>query len=196
MRKYTQLFALAIIAAFATAFAGTASANIVTASPSGAITATSSGKVTFSGGELAIECRVTLRGSINSTIDNSAGGNVGSITGGSANECGFLLSATLLFGVAWGMEMSEEARLGVSPKLVGINMVGTRFLVSIFGVQCLYEGTVPTWLEGEGSPVVTRRVRILANSTSYVSGAGSPEPCAEYYELAGSFDITTQTLRL
>jgi hypothetical protein len=195
--------ALALIAVLAAAFAaGTASANTITAEPSGAITATSLGRLTFAGRggiEISINCRVTLRGIINRTIGNAAGGRVGGITEGSTNECNVGTATPLVSGgmQEWFLTLSRSTNLAVSPKLAEITVEGVRFQVSgILGQTCLYEGNVPTTLEGEGPSerVVTRLQTIRANSERIVRNSGL---CPERGELSGSgFAITTQTLRL
>jgi hypothetical protein len=202
MRRNGKLAAVSLIAALAAWFAaGAASANTIAAAPSGAITATSLGRLVFAGRggiEISINCRVTLRGSVNRTIGNGAGGRVGSITEGSTNECN-VGAATPLASAAnpWPLVLTAATNLAVSPKLAEITVERATFQVSgILGQTCLYEGNVPTTLEGEGprERVVTRLQTIRANSERIVRNSGL---CPERGELSGSgFGITTQTLSL
>lgn len=194
--KNAKLLAGAIVAAIVTAFtAGIASANTITAEPSGAITATSENKITFEASEIVIECRWTLRGNVERTINNTGGGRVGSITAGTLNECGAFQSSRALFisPSTWTLELEGSTRLEGAIDLTTINAVPVNLEIETFGIRCLYRGLVAMQLEGEGSPMVTRRLRLLANVLIYQSGH---ELCIEEGELAGSFNITRQTLRL
>jgi hypothetical protein len=75
-------------------------------------------------------------------------------------------------------------------------MVGIKYQLSgILGQTCLWEGTIPTTLEGEGpaEAVVTRLQSILANSERIIRNSGL---CPERIEFRGTFSPTRQTLRL
>lgn len=197
--RHVKLVLIAVVAALVAAFAvGTASANTITAEPSGGIAATSLGnlRLTGRGGLINIttECPVTLNGSINRTINNAARGAVGSVTEGRVGRCSTGEARALVESrSAWELELAEATRLEGTPKLAKINTLRAAFQITVAGVSCLYRGTVPTSLEGEGEPVVTRLLRVLANSVSRSSGSAL---CPPEGELSGSFSITTQTLRL
>lgn len=118
---------------------------------------------------------------------------MGSITGASLNECGFANTVTALFPSSWAMELASSARLEGAIDVATINVLSVRYEFTLFGVRCLYGGSLPMDLEGEGSPVVTRNVRILENLMILESGG---EICPSELELVGAFRLTTQTLRL
>jgi hypothetical protein len=200
MHKQARLYAGLAIVVLAASFAGTASANSITASPAGAITATSLGRLSFAGRggiEISINCRVTLRGTLNSIIFNGTGGRLGSITEGRADECN-TGTITLLVEPRnpWPILLDGSMNLSFNPKQLPVTLTNVQIQISgILGQTCLYTGSVPMLLEAEGprEAAVTRLVTIRANSERIVRNSGL---CPERGELSGTFSLTTQTLRL
>ena len=194
MGKRTRSWVLAVVTALAASLApGTAIANTITAEPGGNITATSLGRLSFNGsGGIEINCRVTLNGTIGSSINNARETSVGSITGGSTSECN-TGSATFLLGTAWPLSLAEAAREERSPKLVNINMASAKIQVTVIGQTCLYEATLPLQLAADGldESSTTRLVRILGNTARKVSGGIF---CPATGELSGELSITRETL--
>lgn len=199
MYNTARLLAGALVAMLAIAFPSSiANANTMTAEPSGAITATSIGKLTFSGRggfEIVVECRVTLNGRVNGTIDNRAGGLLGTITEGRLNECGAFNSGLALFTSprSWTLELGGSARLEGEIDLLSVNAIGTQWQITSFGIGCLYAGTLPLQLEASGMPTVTRSIRVLENFLLRFAGERT---CPSGAEVIGSFSFTRQTLRL
>lgn len=194
LRRWTTAVLALVALAVATA---TSAANTITAVPSGAITQTSQGKVRITGRggiEIGIECRVTLSGSFNETIHNEFEGLLGSLTSGRANECGFLNGMTFEFRASWPIRLATFASLERAPDLIWLTLNGFKFTIVAVGIPCTFQGSPPSVLEGEGTPVVTRRIAFGANSFTFVSG--HPELCPPEASLTGRFNITTQTLRL
>jgi hypothetical protein len=190
MRKLMLTAALAVVA-LVLAAAATASASTVTASPGGAITGTSQGNVTFgASGISAINCPVTLNGSLTTSATGTLPiTNVGGITGGATGTCNSG-SASVLADAS--TNRWPVTSVSVASGVASVQFVDAKFLVSIpFVGACLYKVTVNGSYSNStgrltiGSIVTWTLVQTLSGS------------CPSNPTLTGTFTITpTQTIAL
>ncbi|HEX4806893.1 MAG TPA: hypothetical protein VFU94_13425 [Conexibacter sp.] len=194
MKKLFLLSALALVALAAAATSATAAS--LQASPGGAITATSLGKLTFSAGSLSIECNLTMTGNLLRTaISKTAGTKMGEINTVSWANCTGGEVETVL-NLPWTLAYSSIN--GTLPEgVTGINfeIVNSSFELSAFGgfFGCLYRGN------SNAEQAVTRisgatyrsgLVRSLQNALRLVSGIG----CPSEGRMIGTFTQTAQTI--
>jgi len=145
---------VAFLAAAAALLMGISTANAdITASPAGAMTATSLGTVDLIGvGDLidiTISCRVTLTGTLNARITDPNGA-LGAITGGRADDCDNGGASLLVNGVSpWWLTLLGSPDLTANRATLGITDV--EFSVTVLGTTCLYIGSIPLMLSYHSS---------------------------------------------
>lgn len=198
MRKSVKFFMLALVAVLGAAFTSSAAnAASITASPAGAVTATSLGRVALAGTggfiDITLNCNVTLNGSLNSSINNASGAQIGSITAGSATNCDNGTADVLASSSnAWALTLNGTPNL--TTLTAGLTVRNAQFSVTVLGNDCLYAGDVPASLGYTGSgPYTTGLITILSHSLPLSSGGFL---CPTSGELSGSFSFTRQTLTL
>jgi hypothetical protein len=195
LRIKALLLGVTVAVAALAALAGTASAfTEFTASRAGAITSTSSGKLTFTAGSNRIECRVTMRGSLRTGPIAIANGKMGEITGVAINECaGSGEIERALTETPWEVvsnsleERIPQARLTIKQ---------TKFRFSIFGgfARCLYVGDALAIQALSGAnPYTTGRQ--TAETSSVFTLNGGEFGCPREGRMEGRFDLApVQTL--
>lgn len=193
MLKKSRLLVMTAIAMLAVALAATsASAASFRIEPGGRIRATSAGKLTFGAGETAIECEVTLEGSLRNTLLNKVAGTVfGEVTAVRIDNprcTGGTVSAVL--GLNWRMTYSSIT--GTLPERVtaisfDLGTVGFR-LSGFLGVECLYGGTVRgnSIAVTGANPYTAGRIRAGTNQLPRVSGSIF---CPREGSMNGSFNL-------
>lgn len=152
--RVRMLRAAACLAFIALAVAASSStAARVDITPGGAITATSSGGVTFTGGPAPIACNVSLTGSLatsaTGTLPKIRGGQV---TGGSTSRCTTGVSSTLLFNPAWDIYVLRV----IGPNNIDILLLPVQFLISAPPfVNCLIEALVLANINGNVVTIIS-----------------------------------------
>jgi hypothetical protein len=175
-KKMVLSAALALVALLATS--AMASAFTATVSPSGSITSASSGKVRFVGGSTTIECNLTLRGSLNSSVTLTAGQSLGRISAVEIANCSGGNSVTVL-NLPWTLEYTEsEGELPNEVTGVDFKVKNSSFNLGIFGgfINCLYQGDEPSILSVTGTNPYTSGT-ISTDGTHRIplhSGGGCP----------------------
>jgi hypothetical protein len=181
--------------------ATTASASRGVTIPGGAITATG-GSIVFSGSVANITCRVTLTGTLNTSITKTAGASVGSVTGGSTTGCSSSLGGTATATVLefpWPIRYNSFTGTlpNISSVLMTVGPAGFLILVdSIFGrIACLFRGSFG--INSSGNPITTLTVQ--ANQTAALVSrlALATIDCPRSGSLTGSFTLSpTQRMTL
>lgn len=198
MKKIVLAAGLALVALFAVA--ATASGFSAEVRNAGEISTPSLGQVTFSAGEIAIACNLTLSGTLASAIANvetSAEQHLGSVEGVSWASCrGGEVSGAL--NTPWNIRYdSETGSLPNEVSRIGFTVQNAQFRLSVFGgfVNCLYAGEAPV------SMAVTRTraagvytsstISTIESSFSKVSGSF----CPASGNMTGQFSMSpTQTI--
>ncbi len=210
MRILARLtIATAVLATSLALLAASASANrSLSASPGGAIRATSEGKLTFDepGEGFGLACNLTFNGTLERVVAKRAGAHVASLTEGRTNECRDTVfassgSAVVLVEARSPFDVVYSSFLGTLPRISGIVVrADMRFLLTTAIGSCLFSTeararettTVIDSVAETGSVTrghfVTERSRLLTRLSGTCPAAGA---------LAGSFSLTpTQTVRL
>ena len=195
MKKLFLLSALALVALAAAAT--TATAASLQASPGGAITATSLGKLSFVAGEVRIECNLTMRGNLLTTaISKTAGTKMGEITSVTwANCVGGEVAAVL--SLPWTLAYrSISGTLPEAVSAVNFTINNSSFQLSTFGgfVNCLYAGNSEAsqaLTHREGAVYTSGLVRSLENALTLREGGFG---CPETGRMRGTFSQTAQTI--
>jgi hypothetical protein len=179
-----KLLLLAIVA-MAAITAGTANATTIRASPGGAYTSVSLGRVTFTGGVITIRCNLTLRGTLATSATASAGTRIGDMSRVEVAGCegGTVRSINNL---PYSLTFERLTETGLEFR---VNRANFTLSVTIFGivVDCTYEGNVPALVE-----IISGRtglIRILTNSLSKTAGSGS---CPASGSMTGTFGLSPQ----
>jgi len=150
MGKFMKSAFVAFLAAAAALLMGASMANAdITASPAGAMTATSLGTVDLIGEggliDITISCDVTLTGSVNASIADPNGA-LGAVTGGSARNCDNG-SATLLVSSANTWPLTLVGSPDLTNTLARLEIRNVQFSVTVLGQTCLYTGNIPLTLD-------------------------------------------------
>ncbi len=144
--KHLAIMALAATACLALLSASAAANRSLSASPAGAIRATSEGKITFEepAGSFGIACNVSLNGTLERVAAKRVGTHIGSITEGRTNECrdtffGVAGMVTVLVEPGRPFEVVYASFLGTLPRINGILVRSdSRFLLTSAIGSCLY----------------------------------------------------------
>lgn len=174
-----KLFLTTIMALVALMVAtATASAFTAAVSPGGAISSASEGKVRFKGGSTTIECNLTLRGSLNSSVTLTAGQPLGRISGVEIANCSGGNSVTVL-NLEWTLEYTgTEGELPNEVSGVNFKVKNASFNLGLFGgfINCLYQGDEPSILNVTGTnPYTSSTIRTNGTATIPLhSGSGCP----------------------
>ena len=170
MRKLAITGALALAAILAVA--GTASARYnATVANGGAISAVSSGEVTFTASSIDIECALTLRGDLGTSVSNvlsASEQNMGNIDSVNWNNCdGGDVRQTL--GTPWNLNYKGvEGTLPNEVTAVRFAVDNAEFQLATFFnlVNCLYRGDANATM----AVASTRTANVDTSSTISVSG--------------------------
>lgn len=192
MSKIKLIFVAALALGAITLASGSATAASFRIEPQGNIRTVSLGKLTFEGG-VAIECNITMNGSLSSALLNKVEGTeFGRIT-----EVRFALceggNVETIRNLPW--PMTYKSILGTLPSAVtGMVLVvnGADFKLSAFGgfARCRYRGNAEALMEVSGSnPYTAGLIRSLENPLSLVEGA----LCPATGTMKGSFTLTPTT---
>jgi len=190
--KLAMLAAVALAAL--TAGGGAATASEFQFSPGGAITGTSLGPVTFSGSGITITCNLTIRGTVTSArVPKVVGTSYGEITSVSVGRCSGGTAAVL--GLPW--PVVYNGILGTLPNAVtGVSLTVQRtgFLLTTFGLECLYGGSLTSLLAVTGTNPYTSGLYAIPPGSSAPFVRGSIF-CPRTGSMSGTFGITpTQTV--
>jgi hypothetical protein len=195
MSRRFSLATAAAIAVLALAVGATgALAGEFQFSPGGAITGASLGAVTFSGSGISISCNLTLRGTVTSArVPKVVGTSYGEITSVSIGRCSGGTAAVL--GLPW--PVVYDAILGTLPEAVtGVSLTVQRtgFLLTTFGLECLYGGSLTSLLAVTGRNPYTSGLYAVPPGSSAPLVRGS-FLCPSTGSMSGTFGITpTQTV--
>ncbi|ADB53285.1 conserved hypothetical protein [Conexibacter woesei DSM 14684] len=186
----------AVVALVAVAgFTGVASALTLSISPGGAITGTSTNS-NFRASGINITCTVNLIGTLVTSVDNTAGRSLGSITSGTATPCTGG-SALVLANPAWNVSLTNAVPLPLSGVTsTGLTISGVGFLVDIpaTALRCLYGGTIRATLTGTGGiPNRTTGITVSSQSVPLVANL-SARTCPPIGTFSATFSIPTQTI--
>lgn len=150
---------------------GTATAQAYTISPTGAITATSNGKITLRSTLLTQQCNWRLEGSITSG-SAVAGDQIGSISGAALTNCLGGIAMITLTAAPWPIRLT--AVLGSGPYTGAVaRFENIGFQVS--SPACLYGGTLGVLVAqaSGGSSTVSLSANALTSSCGTASLSGS-----------------------
>jgi hypothetical protein len=195
--------ALACAVALVALVAATASASALTVrvSPAGAITATSSGRVTFAGSSIIRpECNLTIRGTIFAgPIEKVAGNSIGQVTAVQITNCSGLDSVTVL-GLPWLIVyLASEGTLpnAVTAVRLGIQTAQFEMRGLPLAGDCLYGGLALVRLLVSGSNPYTTGALPSLGSAAPLSKRGGGFLCPGSGWLDGNFTLSpTQTITL
>lgn len=199
LKRLTLACAVALVALVAAT--ASASALSVSVSPAGAITATSSGRVTFAGSSIIRpECNLVIRGTISAgPIVKTVGVSIGQVTAVQITNCSGLDSVTVL-GLPWQIVYLGEVgtlpnaitsvRLGIATaqfEMRGLPLAG----------NCLYGGLALVQLNVTGTNPYTSGALPSLGSAAPLSKRGGGILCPGSGWLDGNFTLSpTQTITL
>jgi hypothetical protein len=184
LRKLVACAAVAVVALMAAG--GVASAATGTISPGGPFTATSNGRFTFTSGSGNISCNVRLNGellrsasgTLSATPNPSINPQVGTVRGGSAENCTIFSSATILFPAEPVWRVYNHAISGTRASLYILN---AQFDITAFGfVRCLITARTDFTYDSSTARAVVNSITVLRLSAE----------CPEEPGLLGEFTIS------
>jgi hypothetical protein len=159
-------------------------------SPAGSVTASSLGKLTFTAGTTTISCNVTMRGTLEEVVIETAGDHVGSVSEVTWATCtGGELERVL--GLPWSLGYSSILGTmpnGLTGELYTINEAGMRFSILSGFVRCLYKGNVGALVALSGTnPYRTGLITLLGTELSRIEGG---ESCPVTGRLSGTLALS------
>jgi hypothetical protein len=186
MKKLFITAIAALVALMATA--ATAAAFTASVSPAGAIRSPSVGKVRFTGGSITIECNLTLRGNLNSSVTLTAGQSLGRVSGVEIANCSGGGEVSVL-NLEWTLEYTgTEGELPNEVSGVNFKVKNASFNLGLFGgfVNCLYQGDEPSILNVTGTnPYRSGTIRTSSTGIPLHSGSG----CPSSGRMTGTFNL-------
>lgn len=189
MARSVRSFMVGLAAAFAVAtIAADASASTGLSVVNGVSSASARGALTFGSGALSYLCNVTLGIALNPSIAKTSRSAIGQILDSSAGSGFSGCNAGMVGTVLDGATLEYSSFMGTLPEISAVDAVITDVAISLvipfIGQECLYTGTINARMIRTAFTGIISTIRLVARSS-----LTAPIPCPSPLSLNGMMTV-------